>query len=224
MALGIAAAIGRDSACNLINRTGLKTCSIFLPRGRYRIVTIKTAYDLTPMTAGYKLVLHTNQGANMADVSIDRYGINITVDADEILEEIANDDLVRLVIDRSSVDDVLAVIDPETLTDSLLDNISNSNLVQAIIDRSIEDEVLDAMDEGSLERCVLDRVSDEALSIAASNRGVLSLEHFDTDALLEELRQRNALPGVPKEITDILLKANQMIFEYNIGIFTPERG
>ena len=160
----------------------------------------------------------------MADVSIDRYGINITVDTDDILNEIDSDDLVRLAVDRVGVDEVLDAMDQDSVIESVLDNISNSNLVQAIVDRSITDEVLDAIDESSLERCVIDRISDEALSIAASNRGILSLEHHDTDDLLEELRQRNALPGVPKAITDILLKANQMIFEYNIGIFTPEEG
>lgn len=161
----------------------------------------------------------------MADVSIDRYNISISVDTDEILDEMNSYDLVQLVVDRTSVDDVLGALDQSSVMESVLDNINNSNLVQAIVDRSITDEVLDAMDESSLERCIIDRVSDEALSIAASNRGILSLEHHDTDDLLEELRQRNALPGaIPKAITDILLKANQMIFEYNIGVFTPEEG
>lgn len=81
-------------------------------------------------------------------------------------------------------------------TDEILIEINDSDLVQAIIDRSI----------------------------TASSRGIFTLDHYDTDELLEELRQRNALPGVPKEITDILLKANQMLFEYNNGIFTPEEG
>lgn len=124
----------------------------------------------------------------MADVSIDRYGINITVDTDEILN-----------------------------------NIDDTDLAQMVIDRSIVDEVLDAIEESSLES-VLDRVSDKALSVAASNRGIFTLEYLDTDELLEELRQRNAMPGIPKDITDILLKANQMLFEYNNGIFTPEEG
>ena len=128
----------------------------------------------------------------MAEVSFDRYGVNITVDTDEILNYIDDTDLAQMVIDRGIVDEVL-------------DNISDSRLVQAVADRSLEEEIVDVMGGGIID--------------------LLGLEHYDTDALIEELRQRNALPGaIPKDIVDALLKANQMIFEYTNGIFTPEKG
>ena len=142
----------------------------------------------------------------MADVSIDRYGINIGVDTDDILNQIDDTDFAQMVVDRGIVDEVLTLADSDGgLTDSILDNISDSRLVQAVADRSLEEEIVDVMGGGIID--------------------LLGLAHYETDALLEELRQRNALPGaIPKEITDILIKANQMIFEYNIGIFTPEEG
>ena len=141
----------------------------------------------------------------MADVSIDRYGINIGVDTDEILNQIDDTDLAQMIVDRGIVGEVLTIADSDSLTDSLLDNISDSRLVQAVADRSLEEEIVDVMGGGIID--------------------LLGLEHYDTDALIEELRQRNALPGaIPKDIVDTLLKANQMIFEYTNGIFTPEKG
>ena len=138
----------------------------------------------------------------MADVSIDRYGINIGVDTDEILNQIDDTDFAQMVVDRGLVDEVLAIADSDSLTDSLLDSVSDSRLVQAVADRSLEEEIVDVMGGSIID--------------------LLGLAHYETDALIEELRQRNALPGaIPQEIVDILLKANQMIFEYTNGIFTP---
>lgn len=102
-------------------------------------------------------------------VTVDRWNITVDIAVEDLIKEIDNDDLIAFVAERGIDDEILEAVDNYSIAEHVRHN-------------------------PHLTALVLDNMDDALLEHVASNRGILSLEHVETDDLLNELRQRHAMP------------------------------